>query len=102
VREGRAKDLGGRRLARRRETIVHPAAVAPRLDDARPAQVRQMARDFRLADPQDSDEVADAHFAVGDQIQEAETRGIGERAKEIVERAAVGLRGHGPSITHLP
>jgi len=95
VRQRCAKDIGGCRLARDGETVVHPAAVAPRRDDARPTQVCEMTRDFRLADPEDADEVADADLAIRDEIQEAEARGIRQRAKELVERIVPRLGGHG-------
>src|SRR5208282_2677927 len=70
------------------EAIVHPPSFAPGRHNARPAKVRQMSGDFRLADPKDADEVADAHFPVRDQVQQTQARGIRERAKEMIERAA--------------
>ena len=75
--------------SRGNETIVHPPSLSPRGDDARPAKVGQVARDFRLAGPQDLHEIADANFLVGDEVEQAKPRAIGQRAKERVEREEV-------------
>jgi len=80
---------------------VHPPSLAPRRDDASAPQIREVARNLRLTDPEHAYEVADANFAVGDQIQQAETRGIGEGAKQMIERSGVPVSGHGEIIQHI-
>jgi hypothetical protein len=42
----------------------------------------QMARDLGLIEPQSAMEIADTDVAFGQQVQEAQARGIGERLKE--------------------
>ena len=61
---------------------MHPPPLAAHGDDPRAAEIRQMARDFWLADPEDLDKIADANFLVGDEIEETEARAIGQGAKE--------------------
>jgi hypothetical protein len=76
----------GDRIARREQTVVHPPPLTPSGYDARAAEIRQMARDFWLAHPEDLHEVADANFLVGNQVEEAQPRAIGQGAKEKIER----------------
>ncbi len=95
------QDRGRDRIARRKETVVHPPPLAPRGDDARAAEIRQMARDFWLADPQDLHKIADANFLVGDEVEEAKARGIGQSAKEKIERERFFLPGHAQIIYGL-
>jgi hypothetical protein len=48
-----------------------------------------MARDLRLTDAKDFDEIADANLAVGDQVQQAKPRRIGQRTEQKIERRVV-------------
>ena len=61
---------------------MHPPPLAPRGDDPRPAEIRQVARDFWLADPEDLHKIADANFLVGDEVEESQPRAIGQGAKK--------------------
>lgn len=85
---------GGDGIAGRNKTIVHPAPLAARGDDARAAEVGEVARDFWLADPENLHKIANANFLVGDEIEEAKARGIGEGAKEEVKRERLFFSGH--------
>ncbi len=92
--QGFFQDCGRDCSARRSETVVHPSPLAPRGDDARAAQVRQVTRDFRLADLEDLHEIADANFRVGDQVEETKPRAIGQSAKEEIEGERFFFPGH--------
>ena len=88
-----AKNFRGRPIFRNLQPVVHPFAVAPRRHQTRASQICQMARDFGLAEAQDLDKIADADFAARDQVQQAQARGVGERAKYMVQSGAFcGLR----------
>ena len=65
---------------------MHPPALAACSDDARAAKIGQMPGDFWLAHSQHAHEVAHTTFLVGDEVQKAKTRRIGEGAKEKIER----------------
>jgi len=84
----------GGRIARREEAVVHPPPLTPGGDNARVPKIRQMARDFWLAHPQDLHKVADADFLIGDQVEEAQPRGVGQSAKEQIERERLLLPRH--------
>ena len=73
---------------------MHPPPLAPRGDDARAAEIRQVTRDFWLADPEDLDKIANANFLVGDEIEQTKPRAIGQGAKEKIEREWFFLPGH--------
>ena len=73
---------------------MHPSPLAPRGDDPRAAQIRQVPRDFGLADLEDLHKIADANFLVGDEIQETKPRAVGQGAKEKIERERFFLPGH--------
>ena len=92
---------GGDCVAGRHETIVHPASLTASGNDARAAEISQMARDFWLADLEDLHEVANANFLVGDEIEETQSRGIGQGAKEGVERDRFLFPGHAGIIYGL-
>lgn len=64
------------------ETVVHPQAVSPCVDEARAAQVRQMARRLRLGNAQALVDVADADLAGEQQAEDAQPCRIAERLKE--------------------
>ncbi len=67
------------------ETVVHPPSLSSRGHDARPAEVRQVAGNLRLAGPEDLHEVANANFLVGNEVEQAKPRAIGQGAKEQVD-----------------
>jgi len=73
---------------------VHPTSLAPRGDDPRAAEIRQMPRDFRLPNLEDFHEIANANFLVGNEIEEAKPRAIGQDAKEKIDRERFILTGH--------
>jgi hypothetical protein len=60
-----------------------------------------MPRDFRLADLEDLHEIADANFLVGDEIEEAKPRAIGQDAKEKIDRERFIFPGHGEDYIWL-
>lgn len=80
--ESGGKDGGGAGVGRFREAIVHPFALAAGGDDACAAEVGEMARDFGLALAEDFDEEADADFAAGDEVEQAEASGVCEGGEE--------------------
>ena len=89
----------------RRDAVVHPLALAPRLDDPRAAQVGQVAADLGLRLLQNFHEVADAQLLVAHQVEQAQARGISQRLEEALHvevqwawRAAVSL----PWFTYTP
>ena len=83
------------------KSIVHPFAFASRRDDSRSTKIGKMPRDLRLADAKDFDEVANADLAVGNEIQQAQTRWIGQGAEEQVERGIVLCFRHTPTIQDM-
>ena len=80
---------------------MHPAPLAPRGDDPRPPEIRQMARNFGLAAPQDLHEVADAYLLIGYEVKEAKPRAIRQNAKEAVDGKRFFLSRHGRIIYGL-
>lgn len=85
---GLAQDSGRDFVHRRRDSVVHPFAFAPCRHDARPAQVGQVARDFRLAHSQDFYKIANTDFTVANQVQQPQPCRIRKRAKQHVEGEA--------------
>lgn len=71
-----AEDACGGLVLGRYEAIVHPLALASRRNDSRAAKVGKMARNLRLADAKDFDEIADANLPVRNQIQQTKARWI--------------------------
>ena len=94
VRQGFLQNRCRSRILRCHHAVVHPASLAPRRYDFGPAQISQVARNFRLADAEDFHEIADADFPVRGQIEQAEARGIGQGAEEQVESARFFCSGH--------
>jgi len=45
-----------------------------------------MARDLRLADPQNLNEKTDADFPAGNEVEKAQPGGIGQGAKQKIDR----------------
>ncbi len=80
---------------------MHPAPLAPRSDDPSPPKIRQVTRDFGLADPQDLHKVADAYLLIGYEVKEAKPRAIRQNAKEAVDGKRFFLPRHGPIIYGL-
>lgn len=80
-----AENSGGDFVGWRKKAVVHPFPLAARGDDSGAAQVSQVARNFRLAQAQNFDEIANADFAIRHEIEQAEARGVGERAKEKIQ-----------------
>src|SRR5688500_7363708 len=81
-RQDLREDARGVRLGRLSDAVVHPLAVAPRRDDARAAQVREVARNLRLALAEHLDEEADADLARRQQVQEPQPRAVGQSPEE--------------------
>ena len=77
-----AKDLRGLRISRLDQAIVRPLAVTAGSDESGPPQVSQVTRDLRLVGFQSFDESANANFAVAQEINQAQSRGIREGLEE--------------------
>lgn len=80
---------------------MHPAPLAAGGDDSCVAQVREMPRDFWLADLKDFHKITDANFLVGDEIEQAQAGTVGQGAKQKVERKWFVLPGHGRNYIWL-
>jgi len=80
---------------------VHPFALAACADEARAAQVGEVARDLGLALAEHIDEITDADFAAIDEIEQAEARGIAERGEDLGEGSEMGSTGHDSIIYAL-
>lgn len=80
---------------------MHPSPLAPRCHESGAAKVGQVARDFRLAHAQDTDEITNADFLAGDQVEQAESGAIGQSAEEEVGRKRFRFGGHGAIIYGL-
>jgi hypothetical protein len=98
MRQSFRQDRGSNGILRRHQAVMHPASLASRGDDSGAAKIGQVPRNFRLADAEDLDEVANADFPVPDKVQQAEARGIGQGAKEKIERERFFLFGHARSL----
>jgi hypothetical protein len=66
-----AENAGRGLVFGRDKAVVHPLAFASRRNDSCSTEIGKMARDFRLADAQDFDKVADTNLSVGDKVQQA-------------------------------
>ena len=82
MRQGFFQDPGSNRIPRRHQTVVHPAPLPPRGDKAGAAEVGQVARNFRLADSEGLDEIADAYLLVGEEVEQAQPSLVGQGAEE--------------------
>lgn len=69
-----------------RYAVAHPLSIFSRVDDARSPQVGEVAADLRLAKLQRLHEIANAHFALSDQAQDAQARRVGERPEQAGRR----------------
>lgn len=82
------------------QAVMHPLPVALDLDQAGPAQLGEMTGDLWLVEPEGAVEIADADRFLGEQVQEAQPGGVGERFKELRWLDGTGLR-HGTHIRHI-
>ena len=80
--EGGGEDGGSAGVRGLCEAVVDPLAFAAGGDDAGAAEVSEVAGDFGLALAEDFDEVTDADFAAGDEVEEAEACGVSECGEE--------------------
>ena len=64
------------------ETVMHPFAVPPGLDQPGPFQVREVPGDFRLVGLQDGLQIAHADFPLFHQVKQPEAAFIGQRREE--------------------
>src|SRR5688572_33304690 len=78
------EDVADQRIAGTGEAVMHPFPVAFDLDQASPAQLGEMARNLRLVEPEGAMEIADADLLLGQQVQQAQSGGVGERFKELL------------------
>jgi hypothetical protein len=101
MRQGLRQNRRSRCIAGRNQAVVHPAPLPAHGDDARPAEIGKVARDFWLAEPENLHKVADADFPFRDEVEKAKTRGIGQGAEEKVEREWFFFAGHGEIIYGL-
>ena len=76
------------------DAIVHPFTFAPRANDACPPQVCQMPRYFGLTLSQYFNEETDADFVIPDKVEQAQTRLVSQRAKQLVHIKFSFLFGH--------
>ena len=73
---------------------MHPPSLASCSHEPRAPQISQVARDFRLAQSQNLDEIADANLVVRDEVKQAKPRTVGQGAKEQVEREMFLFNAH--------
>ena len=72
-------------VALRRDAVVHPASLAPMLDDACHAQDSEVSGDMRLREPKGVLEVAHAQLAVREQRHDSETGLVAESLEQTRE-----------------
>jgi hypothetical protein len=60
--------------------------VSACLDETRVAELAEMARGRRLRDVEDLHEIADAQLALAEDVQDAQSRPIGEGLEQRVDR----------------
>ena len=80
---------GDHRVGDRRQTIVHPDAVAARLDQSGLPQIGEMPRRGRLRHVQAGVDVAHADLIFTEQRQDPQARRIGERRVDAGQRVEV-------------
>ena len=91
-------DRAEHRIGQARHPVVHPQAVAPRLDEPGATQIREVPRRFRLRNLQALVDVADAYLARQQEAENAHAHAgeIGDREKDRQQRdgrAEIGLLG---------
>ena len=67
------------------EAVVRELPLARRLNEPHSAQVRQVARDRGLGQPEDVDDVADAELPSGEHAQDADASRVGKALEDRVE-----------------
>lgn len=82
------------------QAIVIEPGAAPYLDQLAPAEVAQVAGDGRLGQVQDADEIADAEFAGGEQVEKADAGRIGDAAEDGVNVGQVEVGAGGEECFH--
>lgn len=95
VLQGFFQDRRSHNVTRDDEAVVHPPSLAPGRRDARAPEVGEMARDLRLTDAKDLDEIADAYLSIGDEVEQAKPRGVGQGAKQKIDRERFAFSWHG-------
>lgn len=65
---------------------MHPLSLATRFYEPRAAQIGKVLRHFRLTFVENLHKVANADFTVGDQVQQTQTRRVGQSSKQAFER----------------
>ena len=80
---------------------MHPSSLPPRRHHSGFSQVGQVAGDLWLADAQDLHKIANANFPVGDEIEQAQSRAIGQGAEEMIEGQWATPASHQKSIYGL-
>src|SRR5581483_9634880 len=74
------------KVTRHGEPIMHPLPFPTRGNQAGSSQIREMSRDLRLWRADHFNEVADADFLLGHEMDQPQPCGISERAEELVQR----------------
>jgi hypothetical protein len=80
------EDMANESVAMPGQPVVHPFPVPPSLDQSGALHLREMPRDLGLIDAQGAVQIANAHLAVSEQIQEAQPGRIGKCFKKLVRR----------------
>ena len=79
------KNLRGSDIRGHHDPVMHPFALAPGLDDSRPAKIGQMPGNLRLPLLQNLHEIADAKLLIAHQVQQAESRVVSQGLKEAFD-----------------
>jgi hypothetical protein len=78
------QDAGRTGIGRGNNAVVHPFALAPGPDNAGAPQIGQMARDRRLAYPQNLNQKADTDLVLTDQVEQSQPGAISQHPKQIL------------------
>jgi len=65
---------------------MNPLAIFSAVDNAQPSQGSEMTADLWLAELECLNEITDAYFAFSDQVQDAQTRRVGESFEQVPGR----------------
>jgi hypothetical protein len=68
----------------RSQCVMNPLPLAAHRDELRPLENCQMTRHLRLGRLQDCDDIAYAHFALVEQVQDSQPHAVAERLKHEV------------------
>jgi SAM-dependent methyltransferase len=99
--KGGIEDGSRSRIFRALDSVVHPLSLSPGSHDPSFFEVGEMAGDFGLALAKDFDQIADAHFAACDEIEEAQPGAVGESREEWNQVRGGSAGGHGSIIYGL-